>query len=95
MREFMFLEGRIEAMEPIPDPVVDPVTQPVVGQPGPAPTTMEDRREWARESMKLMETLINDYEENRHAGAPIGLDRVCEDLILTARAVCHSYNYLA
>ena len=44
--------------------------------------------------MTLMEAPINDYEENRCTGAPIGLDRVCKDLILTARAVCHSYNYL-
>ena len=86
---------QIIAMEPAPDPGADPVVQPVVDPPGAVPTTMEERRERARESMTLMETIINDYEESRHAGVPIGLDRVCEDLVITARAVRRSYNYLA
>ena len=62
---------------------------------GVVPTTMEDRRERARESMTLMATIINYYEESRCVGAPIGLDRVCKDMVLTARAVRRSYNYLA
>ena len=82
-------------MEPVPDPRVDPVGQPAAGPLGVVPTTMEERRERARESMTLMEMIINDYKESRRVGAPIGLDRVCEDLALTARAVHRSYNYLA
>ena len=69
---------RIAAMEPAPDPRVDPVGQPVAGPLGLVPTTMEDRKECARESMMLMEMLINDYEESRRVGAPVGLDRVAK-----------------
>ena len=68
-------------MEPVPELGAEPVGQPVAGPLGVVPTTMEDHRECARESM----TLMDSHTEQGTPKGPYGLAVTWRCSLMTTR----------